>query len=145
MISRRTCSVPKQDVVFPWLHYSDSRCSQTCHRHSQVCCRRSQVLPGLLSALPGLSPALPATLKAGRNAPLGSDTLLKLTHLSLHSTSSQTLLEASSAANRFCWCRATHIRLHAASYYCCVWFYLLFSMWVLGHIFSGFNCRVAVD
>jgi len=31
------------------------------------------------------------TLKAGRNALLGSDTLLKLTHLCLHSTSSQTL------------------------------------------------------
>jgi hypothetical protein len=78
--------------------------SQTDRRRSQVCPRRSQVLPGLLSALPGLSsvlpdlsPALPVSLKAGRNALLGSDTPLKLTHLSLHSTSSQTLLEASSA------------------------------------------------
>jgi len=44
--------------------------------------------------LPGLSPMLPVTLKAGRKALLGSDTLLKLTHLSLHSSSSQTLLEA---------------------------------------------------
>ena len=34
----------------------------------------------------------PVTLKAGRNALLGSDTLLKLTHLSLHSTSSQIVL-----------------------------------------------------
>jgi hypothetical protein len=33
---------------------------------------------------------------AGRNALLGSDTLLKLTHLSLHSISSQIFLEASS-------------------------------------------------
>jgi hypothetical protein len=39
---------------------------------------------------------LPVTLMAGRNALLGSDTLLKLTHPSLHSTSSETLLEASS-------------------------------------------------
>jgi hypothetical protein len=46
--------------------------------------------------LPGLSPVLPVTLKAGKNALLWFDTLLKLTHLSLHSTSSQTLLEASS-------------------------------------------------
>jgi hypothetical protein len=37
---------------------------------------------------------LPVTLKAGSNALLGSDTLLKLTHLILHSTSSQTLLDA---------------------------------------------------
>jgi hypothetical protein len=41
------------------------------------------------------SSEIPDTLKAGRNAFLGSDTLQKLTHLSLHSTSSQTLLEAS--------------------------------------------------
>jgi len=34
------------------------------------------------------------TPKAGRNALLCSITLMKLTHLSLHSTSSQTLLEA---------------------------------------------------
>ena len=103
MISRRTCSVPKEDVVFPRLLYCDSRCSQTCSRCSQVCHRRSQVLPGLSSALPGLSLALPVTLKAGRNALLRSDTLLKLTHLSLHSTSSQTLLKASSDKNTFCW------------------------------------------
>src|SRR5258705_6270142 len=96
MISSRTSSIPKEDVVFPRLLYCDSRCSKTYRRRSQVCPRRSQVLPGLSSALPGLSPALPVTLKAGRNALLGSDTLLKLTHLSLHSTSSQTLLEASS-------------------------------------------------
>jgi len=65
-----------------WIHDFDSRCCQTCRRRSQV--------------LPGLSSALPVTLKVGRNALLGSDTLLKLTHLSLHSTSSQTLLEACS-------------------------------------------------
>ena len=110
MISRRTSSVPKQDVVFPRLLYCDSRCSQTCRRRSQVCCRHSQVLPGLSSALPGLSRALPGTLKAGRNALLGSETLLKSTHLSLHFTFSQTLLEASSDYNRFCWwlCNTTH-------------------------------------
>ena len=42
------------------------------------------------------SSEIPVTLKAGRNALLGSETLLKLTHLSVHSTSSQTLLETSS-------------------------------------------------
>jgi len=65
MISRRTSSVPKEDV-FPGLLYCDSRCSQTsrrpsearrrhsqncpqssqnCPRRSQTCHRRSQVLP----------------------------------------------------------------------------------------------------
>jgi len=39
---------------------------------------------------------IPVTLKASWNVLLGSDTLLKLMHPSLHSTSSQTLLEASS-------------------------------------------------
>ena len=40
-----------------------------------------------------LSSEIPVTPKAGHNALLRSDTPLKLTHLSLHSTSSQTLLE----------------------------------------------------
>jgi len=61
MLSRRTSSVPKEDVVFPWLLYCDTRCSQTCCRRSKACRQRtqtsrwrSQVLPGLSSALPGL-------------------------------------------------------------------------------------------
>ena len=45
MISRRTSSVPNEDVL-PKPLYSDSRCSQACRW-------RSQVLPGLSSALPG--------------------------------------------------------------------------------------------
>jgi len=36
MISRPTGSIPKKDDVFPRLVYSDSGCSQACHRHSQV-------------------------------------------------------------------------------------------------------------
>jgi len=47
---------------------------------------------------------LPVHLKAGKNALRGSDTLLKSTHLSLHSTSSQTLLAVSSDQNTLCWC-----------------------------------------
>ena len=42
------------------------------------------------------SSEVPVTLKAGRNTLLGSDSLLKLTLLSLHSASSHTLLEAPS-------------------------------------------------
>jgi len=109
MISRPTWSIPKEDVVFPRLLYCDSRCTQTYCWRSQVCRRRSQVLQCLSSALPGLSPVLLVTLKAGINALLGSDTLLKLTHQSLHSTSSQTLLEAFSAQNSFCWYMPTKL------------------------------------
>jgi len=72
--------------------------------------RCSQVQPMFFLALLGVLKRIPittmvllyqssemtVTLKAGRNALLGSETLLKLTHLSLHSTSSQSLLEASS-------------------------------------------------
>ena len=54
MISRRTCSVSKEDVL-PRLLYCDSRCSQSCCRHYQTCRRHSQALPGapnVLSAAP---------------------------------------------------------------------------------------------
>jgi len=63
-------------------------CSQTYHNHSQLLLYNSSEIP--------------VTLKAGQNALLGSDTLLKLTLLSLHSTSSQTLLESSRDKNTFC-------------------------------------------
>jgi len=78
----------------------------------------SSALPDLSLALPGIlkpititpmlllysSSEIPVTPKAGRNALLQSDTLLKLTYLSLHSTSSQTLLGAPSDKNTFSWC-----------------------------------------
>jgi hypothetical protein len=41
------------------------------------------------------SSEIPVTLKAGKNVFLWSDALLKLTHLVIHSTFSQTLLEES--------------------------------------------------
>jgi len=104
MISMCTSSSAKEDVVFPRVFYCDSRCSQTCRRRFQVCCRHSQVIPGLLSARPCLSPVFTVTVKATRNALLGSDTLLKLMHLSLPSTSSQIILYASSDLNTLCWC-----------------------------------------
>jgi len=52
------------------------------------------------------SAEIPVTPKAGRNALLGSDCLLKLTLLTLHSASCHTLLEAPSDQNSFCWCSA---------------------------------------
>jgi len=113
--SRHTCSIPKEDL-FPRLLNGDSRCSQTCcwrsqpcYQCSETCCQLSQVHPKFFPAHRGVpklititpmvllyqSSEISVTLKAGRNALLQSDTLLKLTHLSLHCTSSQTLLEAS--------------------------------------------------
>ena len=50
MSSRRTSSVPKEDVVFPRMFYCDSRCSQT---------------------LTGLSPALPGALLCNATCRLG--------------------------------------------------------------------------
>ena len=55
--------------------------------------------------LPYQSSEVPVTPKAGQNALLGCDTLLKLTLLSLHSASSHTLLEAPSDQITFCWWR----------------------------------------
>jgi hypothetical protein len=96
MNSRHTSSVPKEDVLFPTLLYSDSSYFQTCRWHTQDCCRRPQVYCRRTLVLPSLSPAHLVTLKADWNALLWSDTLLKLTHQNLHSTPSQTPLEASS-------------------------------------------------
>jgi hypothetical protein len=106
--SRPTCSIPKEDV-FPWLLYCDWRCSQTCYHLSQTCSRNTPVLPKFSLAHRGVptrmtitpmvflyhSSEISVTLKAGRNALVQSDTLRNSTHLSVHSTSSQTLLKAS--------------------------------------------------
>jgi len=61
-ISSRCTSKAKEDVVFPKLHYYDSRCSQACCPHSQVCCwhsqhshRHSDVLPGLRNCIQATS------------------------------------------------------------------------------------------
>jgi len=101
---------PRPVTGAPSLVAGAPRCSQDCPRRSQACHRCSQVHPKFSLALRHVpkpitvtpmvllyqSSEIPVTLKAGRNALLQSGTLLKLTHLSLHSTSSQTLLESSS-------------------------------------------------
>jgi len=72
------------------------RCSQVHPKFSPVL----RGVPKLLTITPMVllyqSSAIPGTLMAGRNTLPWSDTLLKSMHLSLHSPSSQTLLEASS-------------------------------------------------
>ena len=61
--------------------------------------------PKLITIIPmallNKSSETPLTPKAARNVLLQSDTLPKLTRLSLHSASSQTLLESSSDQNTF--------------------------------------------
>jgi hypothetical protein len=120
--SRLTCRIPGVSAAFPkrmffpecsqtwcWRLQTSRRRSQTCHQRSQTCCRHSQVHPKFSPAHRGVSKhititpmvllnqssEISVTLKAGRNALLQSDTLLKLPHPSSYSTSSQTLLEAS--------------------------------------------------
>jgi hypothetical protein len=55
--------------------------------------------------LPYQSSEIAVTQNAGQNALQGSDSLLKLMLLTLHSASSHTLLEAPSASNTLCWGR----------------------------------------
>jgi len=93
MICRHTHVVPGEPNVFSW----PTRCSQTYHNRSL---QNSVAVMGDLSYL-----------KGGQNTLAGSHTLLKMTHLSLHSISSQTLREASSEWNTFCWCSCCYASL----------------------------------
>jgi len=116
--------VPKESsqrrCCFPRLLYCDLRCSQTCFQHSQTCCRRSQVLPGAPQVLSGALRFSPTYHNHFNGTPVpvirdssNSEARLErpprvlyspeIDHLSLHSTSSQTLLVASSDWNTFCW------------------------------------------
>jgi hypothetical protein len=97
-----------------------SRCSQTCRQHIQACRQHFEVVRGALNVPSGalrhsqtyynrcmvllyLSSEIPIILKSRQNALLGSDTPLSMTSLSLHATSIQRFLEASSDKNSFCW------------------------------------------
>ena len=81
-------------ISSPRLVTGAPRCSQVHPKFSLAL----QAVPKLITITPMVllyqSSEIPVTLKASWNALLGSDTLLKLTHLILHPTSYQTLLEA---------------------------------------------------
>jgi len=83
---------------------SDPRCSQVHPKFSPALRGVPNLVTITAMVLLYHSLEISVTPNAGRNALLGSDTLLKLTHLSLHSTSSETLLEAPSDWNTICWC-----------------------------------------
>jgi len=93
---RLVAGAPRLVAGAPRLVAGAPRCSQVHPKFSPV---HRDVLK-LLTITPMVllyrSSEITVTLKAGPNALLGSESLLKLTHLSLHSTSSETLLEASS-------------------------------------------------
>jgi hypothetical protein len=106
---RLVVGAPKLVVGTPRLVVGAPRLVTGAPRCSQVHLKFSPALRDVLKlititpmALLYQSSEIPVTLKAGRNAILLYDTHLKLTYLSLHSTSSQTLLEASREENTFC-------------------------------------------
>ena len=100
---RHVVGTPRLVIGAPRLVARVPRCYQVCPKFSPALWGVFKLITITPMVLLYQSSEIPVTLNAGWNAILGSDTLLKLTHLSLHSTSSQILLEASSNENTFCW------------------------------------------
>jgi len=88
----------------PRLVASTPMCSQVHPKFSLALRSVPKLITIICLVLLFQSSEIPVTLKTGRNALLRSNTLLQLMLQSLHSISSQTLLDASSDQNTFCWC-----------------------------------------
>jgi len=99
---RLAVSIPKLVAGAPRLVAGTTKCFQVHPMFSLVLRGVLNLIINTPMVLLYQSSEIPVTLKAGRNALLGSDTLLGLTHQSLHSRSSRTLLETSSDYNIFC-------------------------------------------
>jgi len=95
---------PRHAVGAPRLVTAAPRCPQVHPKFSPVLRRVPKPLTITPMVLLYQSSEIPVTLKASRNPLLGSETLPKLSHVSLHSTYSQTLLVDSSDENILCWC-----------------------------------------
>jgi len=93
---RLVVGAPRLVIGAPKLVAGVPRCSQVHPMFSPALLGVFKLLTITPMVLLYQSSEIPVTPKAGWNAFLRSYTLLTLTHLSLHSTSSQTLLEASS-------------------------------------------------
>jgi len=93
--SRVLVGTPRLVAVAPRLVAGAPRCSQVLPKFSPAL--RVIPKPIAMTAIVLLYQVseIPVALKATRTSLLGSDTFLELTLLSLHSTSSQALLEAS--------------------------------------------------
>jgi hypothetical protein len=89
-------SAPRLVVGTPRLVAGAPRCSQVKPKFPPAHRGVLKLIATTPMVLLYQSSEIPVTPKTGRSALLRSDTLLKLTHLSLNSTSSQTLLETSS-------------------------------------------------
>jgi len=105
--ARLVVGTPRLVFGAPWLVVGAPSCSQVHPTFSPALWEVPKLITTTPMVLLYQSSEIPVTLKAGRNALLGSNTLLKLTHLSLHATLSQTLLEPSSPWNTFCSCTAS--------------------------------------
>jgi len=104
---RFVASIPRLVVSAARLLASAPRCSQVHPKFSPA--HRGVPGPIIITSVVLFyqSSEVSVTQKVGRSNLLWSDSLLKLMHLSLHSTSSQTLLESSSEYNTCCWCWTT--------------------------------------
>jgi len=78
----------------PWLVVSTPNCSQVYLKFSPMLRDVTNLITIAPMVLLYQSSEIPITLKASRNSHLRSNTLLKLTHLSSHCTSSRTLVKA---------------------------------------------------
>ena len=112
------CSQASLRVCLWFLHWfgDTARCTQSSLWGSDVFPNLTQSLPWYTHTshqrtqlLLYQSSEIPVTLKAGRNARVGSDTLLKLTLPTLHSTSSKTLLVACRDLKSLCCSRVITI------------------------------------
>jgi len=93
---RLVVSASRLVVGAPRLVVSAPRCFQVHPKFSPALRGVLKLITITPMVLLNQSSEIPVTPKAGRNALPWSDTPLKLMHPSLHSTSSQALLEASS-------------------------------------------------
>jgi len=113
--SRLFISASRLVVATPSLLAGASSCSHVHPKFSSVL----RGVPTLITITPMellyQSSEIPVTPKASRNALLVSDTPLKLTHLNLHSTSSQTRLDALSNKIHIHDVACTEIRRHGSS------------------------------
>lgn len=90
-------SIPKEDVVYPRLLYSDAECFQTCCRRFWACCWHCQALTDLSSAL--------ADASSYTYRPLHwSSELRDLTTMVLWSENSAILPETPREIIKFCSC-----------------------------------------
>ena len=94
---------PRHVTRTPRIDVGAARCCQGHLMFSPALWGVSKLITITPTVLLYQSSQIPVTLNASRDDILGYYTYLNLTHLSLHSISSQTLLEGPNNWNTFCW------------------------------------------